>query len=83
MTIQEAWKSKKRFKRKFDTQWILPGVHVTLGSFDAIADDWEVEEREEPVLSLKELQINVLNLRVRMEKLEAWQVEHESKVQVS
>ena len=53
MTLQEAIKSGKRFKRPFDAAWIEPVTGYYLEGEDILADDWEIEEQKVEITKSK------------------------------
>lgn len=62
MNIYEAIKSGKRFRRPLWEAWItLDMGYIQLHRLNALATDWEVEERE---VTLTESQINDTFLKI-------------------
>lgn len=50
MTIIEALKSGKNFKRKVWVYWASSEHHTTFNHADVLADDWEIEPESKPKL---------------------------------
>ena len=54
MTIQEAIKSGKKFKRKYMDYWITEDPkQIAFSCSDILADDWEIEREPEEVWLVK------------------------------